>query len=197
MAKREAISGRHARGTITNDDVFATGSESIVLNVYAASINGGGNFYDFVDLGVPIMKGESGERLDYVSRIFTLEYDSSTITQYVEGIDSHIFWDFESQQTTAINRAQFPASMHFSSLIENYYQRFGLILKYGHILKGRFDIRPEDVAKLNQVDVNPFRKHIRLMVDGDEIDAELLSVQDYEPSSDDYTICEFIWLKIS
>lgn len=196
MEKRELISGRVGGGDIDNVDPFAKDTTDIVLEVYAATINGAGNFYDFIDMGIPIMKGENGERLNYVSRLLEVEYDSTTLTQYIEGTSSNIFWYFESQLATAINRATFPTTLHFSSLITTYYARFLRMLLYGYLLDGAFNISLKDAVIFNRGEDNGFRHRYAIEVDGVEIEAELYKVQDFEPFGINYTKCQFIWLKI-
>lgn len=199
LQRREEISGRFAGGDLTNNDPFADGTNNTALEVYAATINGGFDYYDFRALGVPLMKGENDERLEYVSRLLEIDYEDTNPDQLIEGVSTTLNWYFEGSSSDYMNRANFPDTLHFDSLIENYYARFQRLINYGYIIQAAFDVTVKDAARITRIEGerNAFRSNYAIKLDGVEVKAELYSVKDYSPVSDKHTICELIWLKIS
>lgn len=180
---------RFAEGTLSNTNIFKTGSKDIDLSVYAATVNGQADFYDFRRIGCPIMRGEERERLDYQSRILEVEIEADTPSQYAEGVLTSLNFYLEGNTDTTYNRASFPSTLHFENLLSTYYAHFSDQLNYGFLLTGFFAFNPSDIQKFNSISQtsNPFRKMYTLKIKGVQIQCELISVSDYQPAINSLT----------
>ncbi len=195
MTFLESISGRFAGGNITNTNPFAEGEESVSLEVFAATKRSAIRYENTFEMGVPIMRGENQERLDYKSRIFELDRDF-TLNVYYEGSDEVQYLDVDGIPNDEFPRAYFPEELHFDALITSHWQRLVEAINYGHILRGSFRLTSVDANKLNTLttSLNQFRSWHAIQVNGVEVRCELLKVIDFQPTTNDDTICELLWI---
>lgn len=199
MQQVEEIYGRVARGEIDNGWPFATETSNKSLSVYAASLNGIASHESLFYLGIPYMRGENDERNLYQSRIFEIEFAYANPSPYLEGTATQMDYDIDGNNVTSFPRATFPDTLHFDSLISNFYKHFSLLLLHGYMIDGRFNITEVDASRFTTVDgeANAFRHKYSIKLNGVEVEAEVYKVEDYDPMSDSFTKCKFIWLKIS
>lgn len=195
MTFLESISGRFAGGSITNTNPFAEGEESISLEVFAATKRSPIRYENTFEMGIPIMRGENGERLDYKSRIFELERDF-TLNIYYEDADEIQYLEIDGIPVEEFPRAYFPEDLHFDALILSHWQRVVEAINYGHILRGSFRLTSQDANKFNTLttSLNQFRSWHAIQVNGVEVRCELLKVIDFQPTTNDDTICELLWI---
>lgn len=194
----EDVSGRYARGTITNTDPFAEGEEDYSLSIYSATLKGEEQSATWNKLGFPIMNGEDGSRKDFTSRLFKLTYGS--VSLYVNEVDVDQTFYYTGSATSYSNVsfpiAEFPSELFYSNLISNYWERFKNLILYGYILKGSFYLDKSVLSLLNETSDNAFRSWYNIELNKSTARAELLRIADYQPFlTNKTTIVELIWMK--
>lgn len=196
MTSREYIAGRFAQGEIQNLNPFSRDTENIDLAIYSASLNGEIEYYNPFALGIPFMRIPEKKRGDFKSRIFKITFGVDTPTQTVEGSPAQMDYTIGASTVTTYPRAEFSDDLHFSELITTHWQRVVAAINYGHILRGSFRLTSKDANKFNTLttNLNQYRSWHAIQVNGVEVRCELLRVVDFQPTTNDDTICELLWI---
>ena len=202
----QVLEDRFAKGEITNDNLFVTEETNVDMSVYSASL-------DKFEINSPVtfntveMKGKSTypslptyKRVDYKPRYLTLNFGETLEDNglpFDGGTASPIYSIEGDGNPLTYVRAEFQTPLHYSSLIDTYYKTVVQQINNGWIIRAYFYVNENDVDSIGNIRSaeNDFRADYRILLKGNERQAELVKIIDYNPDNKSDTRIEFVILK--
>ena len=202
----QVLEDRFAKGEITNDNLFVTEETNVDMSVYSASL-------DKFEINSPVtfntveMKGKSTypslptyKRVDYKPRYLTLTFGETLEDNglpFDGGTASPIYSIEGDGNPLTYVRAEFQTPLHYSSLIDTYYKTVVQQINNGWIIRAYFYVNENDVDSVGNIRSaeNDFRADYRILLKGNERQAELVKIIDYNPDNKSDTRIEFVILK--